>query len=131
MGLKTILLQITREIQFIKSLQPNIIVSDSRASTIIAAKLLKFPIVLITNQTRIEIARDMGKPHSIAEKAFQFIIKISWFFLKHIILFPKLNVFNESCTVRYGKFNLLTQDPLSQALLSAMPVQHPLSMSGN
>lgn len=85
MGFKTILLQITREIQYIKSLQPDIIVSDSRASTIVAAKLLRFPIVLLTNQTRIEIARDMGKPHSVAETAFQFIIKITWFFLKHII----------------------------------------------
>ena len=85
MGLRTVLNQISKEIQYIKSLQPDIIVSDSRASTILAAKILRYPIILLTNQTRIEIARDMGRPHSIAEKAFQFIIKIAWFFLKYII----------------------------------------------
>jgi len=56
-GLFIFLRQLIHEIRFIKSYSPNVIVSDSRASTILAAKLLKIPCITTLNQYQIIIPR--------------------------------------------------------------------------
>ena len=42
--------QVVREIELIQSFEPDVVVSDSRASTIVAAKALRKPVLTILNQ---------------------------------------------------------------------------------
>ena len=48
-ALTTLMKQIKAEMEYIKSFRPNIVVSDSRLSTLAAGKLLGIPVVLIIN----------------------------------------------------------------------------------
>jgi|TARA_B100001971_G_C18242960_1_gene572156 UDP:flavonoid glycosyltransferase YjiC (YdhE family) len=54
-ALTTLMKQIKAEMEYIKSFRPNIVVSDSRLSTLAAGKLLGIPVVLIINQFRLMI----------------------------------------------------------------------------
>ncbi|MEM2110657.1 MAG: glycosyltransferase, partial [Candidatus Bathyarchaeia archaeon] len=56
-GTFTLMKQVETEIKFIKAFKPDVVVSDSRVSTIIAAKMLKIPDVCILNQFQIIIPR--------------------------------------------------------------------------
>ena len=49
--------QIISEIRFIRGFQPDIVVSDSRASTIAAAKLLGIPVLTILNLYNVSVPR--------------------------------------------------------------------------
>ncbi|MEM2927314.1 MAG: glycosyltransferase [Candidatus Bathyarchaeia archaeon] len=51
----TVLRQIAFELMTMRAFRPNIVISDSRVSTIVAAKLLKVPCITILNQFRITI----------------------------------------------------------------------------
>jgi UDP-N-acetylglucosamine--N-acetylmuramyl-(pentapeptide) pyrophosphoryl-undecaprenol N-acetylglucosamine transferase len=53
----TIAKQVDKEIDFIQAFEPDIVVSDSRASSILAAKLLDIPRVCILNQFQVFIPR--------------------------------------------------------------------------
>jgi UDP:flavonoid glycosyltransferase YjiC (YdhE family) len=53
----TIMKQIDSEINFIQAFRPDIVVSDSRASSLIAAKLLDIPRICILNQFQVFIPR--------------------------------------------------------------------------
>jgi UDP:flavonoid glycosyltransferase YjiC (YdhE family) len=52
-----IMKQVDAEIKFIKAFDPDIVVSDSRASSIVAAKLLDIPRICILNQFQVFIPR--------------------------------------------------------------------------
>ncbi|MEM4703708.1 MAG: glycosyltransferase [Candidatus Bathyarchaeia archaeon] len=52
-----IMRQINAEIQFIESFKPDVVVSDSRASTILAARLLGIPRICILNQFQVIVPR--------------------------------------------------------------------------
>jgi len=85
LGVHRFLKQIIREIQNIGSYDPDVIFSDSRASTIIAAKLLRKPIILLLNQFRIEI---IGKPKEnlkIFDMFFFTIANFFWIFARTLI----------------------------------------------
>lgn len=84
MGFRRALRQVAEEIRYIKAVRPDLIVSDSRASTIIAAKLMGLPVVLIINQMRIEMAETL-KANSPVERIILLILRSSWFILKHLI----------------------------------------------
>ncbi|MEM3607243.1 MAG: glycosyltransferase family protein [Candidatus Bathyarchaeia archaeon] len=84
MGFRRALRQVAEEIRYIKAIRPDLIVSDSRASTIIAAKLMGLPVILITNQMRVEMT-DTLKPKSMVERIILLLIRFSWFILKHLI----------------------------------------------
>lgn len=45
--------QINQEMKIIKKFKPNVILSDSRFSTLIAAKILKIPIIFLIHQTSV------------------------------------------------------------------------------
>jgi uncharacterized protein (TIGR00661 family) len=47
--------QITAEMEFMKAFKPDIVVSDSRLSTLVAGKLLRLPLALIINQFRLMV----------------------------------------------------------------------------
>lgn len=53
----TLVKQIEAEIEFIRAFEPDVIVSDSRVSPLLAAKILKIPDVCILNQFQIIIPR--------------------------------------------------------------------------
>ena len=84
MGARRALRQVTEEIRHIKAIRPDLIVSDSRASTVIAAKLMGLPVILIINQMRIEMTENL-KANSIVERIILLIIRCSWFIIKHLI----------------------------------------------
>ena len=101
LGIRTFLRQVTKEIQFLKQFRPDVVVSDSRASSLIAAKLLKIPVVLILNQFRVEIIRrPTNRKLTLLDRLFFFIANIGWLFIRtgiqivwgvsRIILIPDL-----------------------------------------
>jgi UDP:flavonoid glycosyltransferase YjiC (YdhE family) len=53
--LTTLVRQIKAEVEYIKSFGPDVVVSDSRLSTVAAGKLLGLPVALILNQFRLMV----------------------------------------------------------------------------
>ncbi len=49
--------QVNAEIKYLRSFRPDIVVSDSRASTIVAAKILGVPVLTILNNYRVSVPR--------------------------------------------------------------------------
>jgi len=83
LGMRRFLRQVIREIQLIKRSNPDVVVSDSRASSLIAAWLLKIPVVLILNQFRVEIIkRPAFKKISLFDKIFFLIANLGWVFIR-------------------------------------------------
>ena len=86
LGIRRFLKQMTREIQFLKQFRPDVVVSDSRASSLIAARLLRIPVALILNQFRVEIIRrPTNRKLSLQDRLFFFIANIGWLFVRTAI----------------------------------------------
>jgi len=86
LGVRRFLKQIRKEIRNIASFRPNVVISDSRASPIIAAKLLGVPTILLLNQFKVEIVR---RPKSVKmtlfDRLFFFIANIFWIFVRTLL----------------------------------------------
>jgi len=54
-ALSTFMRQITAEMEFMKAFKPDVVVSDSRLSTVAAGKLLGLPVALVINQFRLMV----------------------------------------------------------------------------
>jgi UDP:flavonoid glycosyltransferase YjiC (YdhE family) len=66
-----------------KGFKPDVVLSDSRASSLIAAWLLKIPVVLMLNQFRVEIIRrPSSKKLSLFDKIFFLIANLGWIFIR-------------------------------------------------
>jgi len=86
LGIRRFLRQVTREIQFLKRFRPDVVVSDSRASSLVAARLLRIPVALVLNQFRVEIMRrPTGRKLSLHDRLFFFIANIGWLFIRTAI----------------------------------------------
>lgn len=86
LGIRTFLRQVVREIQYLKQFRPDVVVSDSRASSLLAGRLLRIPVVLILNQFRIEIIRrPTGQRLTLLDRIFFFIANIGWLFVRTTI----------------------------------------------
>ncbi len=86
LGIRTFLRQVTREIQFLKQFRPDVVVSDSRASSLVAARLLRIPVALDLNQIRVEIMRrPTDRRLSLHDRLFFFIANIGWLFIRTAI----------------------------------------------
>jgi UDP:flavonoid glycosyltransferase YjiC (YdhE family) len=86
LGIRTFLRQVTREIQFQKQFRPDVVVSDSRASSLVAARLLRIPVALVLNQFRVEIMRrPTGRRLSLHDRLFFFIANVGWLFIRTAI----------------------------------------------
>jgi UDP-N-acetylglucosamine--N-acetylmuramyl-(pentapeptide) pyrophosphoryl-undecaprenol N-acetylglucosamine transferase len=86
LGIRRFLEQVTREIQFLKQFRPDVVVSDSRASSLVAARLLRIPVALILNQFRVEIIRrPTNRKLSVQDRVFFFIANIGWLFVRTAI----------------------------------------------
>ncbi|MGQ9542564.1 MAG: glycosyltransferase [Candidatus Bathyarchaeia archaeon] len=87
LGLRRFLKQVVVEIRNIKSTRPNIIISDSRGSTLVAAKLLRIPAMLIINQFRIEIVRRPSSGGlSLLDRVFFIFANIFWILVRTLIM---------------------------------------------
>jgi len=83
LGIRRFLRQVIVEIQFMKRFKPDVVLSDSRASSLIAAWLLKIPVVLMLNQFRVEIIRrPSSKKLSLFDKIFFLIANLGWVFIR-------------------------------------------------
>jgi UDP-N-acetylglucosamine--N-acetylmuramyl-(pentapeptide) pyrophosphoryl-undecaprenol N-acetylglucosamine transferase len=83
LGIRTFLRQVTREIKYLRSFRPDVVFSDSRASSLIAARLLRVPVVLMLNQFRVEIVRrPTGRRMSLFDRLFFFIANLGWLFIR-------------------------------------------------
>ena len=83
LGVRRFLRQVTAEIRNIKRFKPQVVLSDSRASSLIAAKLLGVPVALILNQFRVEIVRRPSvRRISPVERLFFLIANIFWTFFR-------------------------------------------------
>jgi len=84
----TFLLQIKKEIQIMKRFKPNLVLSDSRLSTLIASKLLSIPCFLVTNQIKV-VLPSKRRIVKILEKIEGGILALFWS-LSDKILIPDL-----------------------------------------
>jgi UDP:flavonoid glycosyltransferase YjiC (YdhE family) len=86
LGIRTFLKQVIREIQFMKRFRPDVVVSDSRASSLVAARLLRIPVALVLNQFRVEIVkRPTGRKLTLVDRLFFLIANIGWLFIRTAI----------------------------------------------
>ena len=86
LGIRMFLRQVTREIRYLRSFKPDVVFSDSRASSLIAARLLRIPVVLMLNQFRVEIVRrPTGRRMSLFDRFFFFIANLGWLFIRTAI----------------------------------------------
>ena len=86
LGVRRFLRQVMAEIRNIKRFKPNVVVSDSRVSSLIAGKLMHVPVALILNQYRVEI---VGKPSTRkitpVERLFFLIANVFWLFFRTLL----------------------------------------------
>ena len=86
LGVRTFLRQLTAEIRNIKRFRPHVILSDSRASSLLAARLLGVPVALMLNQFRIEIIKKPSTEQiSPIEKLFFLIANLFWTLFRNVI----------------------------------------------
>ena len=83
LGVRRFLEQLTAEIRNIKRFKPDVVLSDSRVSSLIAGKLMGVPVALILNQFRVEIVnRPSAKKITPVERLFFLIANIFWLFFR-------------------------------------------------
>jgi UDP-N-acetylglucosamine--N-acetylmuramyl-(pentapeptide) pyrophosphoryl-undecaprenol N-acetylglucosamine transferase len=86
LGIRTFLRQLVFEIRFMKLFKPDVVFSDSRASSLLASWLLRIPTILMLNQFRVEIMRRPSEKHlSMFDRFFFFIANMGWLFVRTAI----------------------------------------------
>ena len=86
LGVRRFLRQILKEIGNISRLRPDVVISDSRASSIVAAKLLSVPTILLLNQFKVEIVRRPSNVRmSLFDRLFFFIANVFWIFVRTLL----------------------------------------------
>jgi len=78
--------QIVREIQYIKRYDPDVVLVDSRLSSLLAGRLLGKPVVAILNQYRVLLLHNNRYPrHGILDRLFLLIARLGWTFFGVLI----------------------------------------------
>ena len=86
LGIRTFLRQLLLEIRFMKRFRPDIVVSDSRASSLLAARMMRIPVILMLNQFRVEIIRKPShRQLSPPDRLFFLIANLGWLFVRTAI----------------------------------------------
>ncbi len=86
LGIRRFLMQIMKEIENIRRIRPSVVLSDSRASSLLAARLLGVPTVLILNQFHIEIVKaPSNQKLKLFDRFFFLIANIGWIFIRTMI----------------------------------------------
>jgi UDP-N-acetylglucosamine--N-acetylmuramyl-(pentapeptide) pyrophosphoryl-undecaprenol N-acetylglucosamine transferase len=83
LGIRTFLRQLTLEMKYMKTFKPDVVFSDSRASSLLAARLIRIPVVLMLNQFRVEIMRRPStRKLTVLDRLFFVIANIGWLFVR-------------------------------------------------
>jgi len=86
LGVRTFLRQVLAEIRNIKRFKPDLVFSDSRASTLVAARLLGVPTILMLNQYRVNMIRKPSSTSlSISDHIFFLIANLAWIFFRTLL----------------------------------------------
>jgi UDP-N-acetylglucosamine--N-acetylmuramyl-(pentapeptide) pyrophosphoryl-undecaprenol N-acetylglucosamine transferase len=86
LGVRRFLKQLTAEIRNIKRFKPDVVLSDSRVSSLVAGKLMGVPVALILNQFRVEIVRKpSARKITPVERFFFIIANIFWLFFRTLL----------------------------------------------
>lgn len=86
LGIRMLLRQIVLEIKYMKTFRPDVVLSDSRASSLLAARLLRIPVVLMLNQFRVEIIRrPSARKVTLFDRLFFIIANLGWLFIRTAI----------------------------------------------
>jgi UDP-N-acetylglucosamine--N-acetylmuramyl-(pentapeptide) pyrophosphoryl-undecaprenol N-acetylglucosamine transferase len=97
----TFMRQVNAEIRYMEAFEPNAVVSDSRLSSIFAAKLLGIPILLILNQFTPLIPRkkDMFMLSKVGDGVIMTLIGRGWGYADKILIpdFPSPNTLSIDC----------------------------------
>ena len=97
----TFMRQVNAEIRYMEAFEPDAVVSDSRLSSIFAAKLLGIPILLILNQFTplIPMRKDMFMLSRVGDGVIMTIIGRGWGYADKILIpdFPSPNTLSIDC----------------------------------
>jgi len=86
LGIRTFLRQIIFEIRFMRLSKPDVVFSDSRASSLVASWLLRIPSLLMLNQFRVDIMHRPTVRHlSLLDRIFFIIANLGWLFVRTVI----------------------------------------------
>ena len=76
-GLWGFIRQLIGEVRQISAFEPQVVISDTRISTLVAAYILRKPRILILNQYSVQMPKD-DREHRFADRPMLFAAKIIW-----------------------------------------------------
>jgi len=86
LGVRTFIRQVLAEIRNLKRFKPDLVFSDSRASTLLAAWMLGIPRILMLNQYRVNMVRKPSSTKlSLSDHIFFLIANLSWIYFRTIL----------------------------------------------
>ncbi len=83
-GLWGFIRQLIGEVRQISAFQPDVVISDTRISTLVAAFILRKPRILILNQYSVQMPKDNRK-HRVADRPVLFAGKIIWKYISAML----------------------------------------------
>ncbi len=83
-GLWGFIRQLIGEVRQISAFEPDIVISDTRISTLVAAFILRKPRILILNQYSVQMPKDDRK-HRLADRPMLFAAKIIWRYISAML----------------------------------------------
>ena len=83
-GLWGFIRQLVGEIKQISAFEPDVVISDTRISTLIAAFIMRKPRILILNQYSVQMPRDTRK-HRLLDRPILFAAKIMWRYISAML----------------------------------------------
>jgi len=83
-GLWGFIRQLIGEVRQISAFEPDVVISDTRISTLVAAFILRKPRILILNQYSVQMPKDERK-HRLADRPMLFAAKIIWRYISAML----------------------------------------------
>ncbi len=83
-GLWGFIRQLIGEVRQISAFEPDVVISDTRISTLVAAFILRKPRILILNQYSVQMPKDDRK-HRLADRPMLFTAKIIWRYISAML----------------------------------------------
>jgi UDP:flavonoid glycosyltransferase YjiC (YdhE family) len=83
-GLWGFIRQLIGEVRQISAFEPDVVISDTRISTLVAAFILRKPRILILNQYSVQMPKDDRK-HRLADRPMLFAAKIIWRYISAML----------------------------------------------
>ena len=83
-GLWGFIRQLIGEVRQISGFEPDVVISDTRISTLVAAFILRKPRILILNQYSVQMPKDERR-HRLADRPMLFAAKIIWRYISAML----------------------------------------------